>query len=315
MREVAEACARHGVGMGVYLSPWDRHAPCYGDPEAYDSFYCAQLTELCTGYGPLVEIWFDGAGSAGRSYGWDRIMAVVREHQPDAMVFNMGTPTIRWIGNEDGLATDPVLYAVDADEEGGASRGEQVYLPPECDVSLRRGWFWSGSDEPKSVDHLIAIYYRSIGLGANLLMNVPPDRRGLLADDDVARLREWRMELDRRFGSPVVPTLEDQGNGVWLAHCAGPTAFDHVVLVEDLAAGQRVMRHRVVVDGHEVVAGGTIGQRRIHVCSPQVATTLQIVVEGESPTLSRVELYGTGGAQIPDVPYLASTLEPESHTG
>ena len=214
--EVAEACRRYGVGMGVYLSPWDRNADCYADPEAYDDFYCEQLTELCTGYGPLTEIWFDGAGSTGRSYGWDRIMAVVREHQPDAMVFNMGAPTIRWVGNEDGLAADPVSYVVNRTEltaydDAVASLGGEVWLPPECDVSLRRGWFWSEADGPKTVEHLLAIWYRSVGMGANLLLNVPPDRRGLLDDADVARLREWRAELDRRFGSPVAALVEPLG--------------------------------------------------------------------------------------------------------
>lgn len=105
--ELAEACRGADLGLGLYLSPWDRNAHCYDDPAAYDDFYLRQLTELCTRYGPLYELWFDGAGSEGRTYDWDAIMAVVDQHQPDAMVFNMGRPTIRWAGNEDGLAEDP----------------------------------------------------------------------------------------------------------------------------------------------------------------------------------------------------------------
>lgn len=107
VRELADACAEAGMGLGLYLSPWDRHEPRYSDAAAYDDFYCAQLTELCTQYGDLVEIWFDGAGSAGRSYDWKKIIEVVRTHQPGAVVFNMGDPDIRWVGNEDGLAADP----------------------------------------------------------------------------------------------------------------------------------------------------------------------------------------------------------------
>src|SRR5699024_1234099 len=108
--EVAEACRRHGMKLGLYLSPWDRNAPQYEDRAAYDEFYLAQLRELCTGYGPLHELWIDGADSAGREYAWDRTGELIDELQPGAMVFNMGPATIRWVGNEDGLAADPVQY-------------------------------------------------------------------------------------------------------------------------------------------------------------------------------------------------------------
>ena len=110
--EVAAACHELGIPFGLYLSPWDRHEPCYVDAAAYDRFYIRQLTELCTRYGPLAELWFDGAGSAGRTYDWDAIMGVVDRYQPDAVIFNMGRPTIRWVGNEDGLAAESTYYAV-----------------------------------------------------------------------------------------------------------------------------------------------------------------------------------------------------------
>jgi alpha-L-fucosidase len=164
VERTAQACRDAGIGLGLYLSPWDRNAPCYADPAAYDEFYQCQLTELCTRYGPLFEIWFDGAGSGGRRYDWDGITRVIDEHPPGAMVFNMGRPTIRWVGNEDGLAADPCWYEVDGE-----------YLPPECDVPIRRHWFWQPDDEQtlKSLEHLLAIHYRSVGLGAGLLLNVP----------------------------------------------------------------------------------------------------------------------------------------------
>lgn len=110
----AAACRAAGMPFGLYLSPWDRHEPCYSDPSAYDRFYIRQLTELCTRYGPLAELWFDGAGLEGRVYDWGAIMAVARQHQPDALIFTMGSPTIRWIGNEDGLASAPCYYMVDS---------------------------------------------------------------------------------------------------------------------------------------------------------------------------------------------------------
>lgn len=206
--EVADACRRQDVGLGLYLSPWDRNAPCYPDPAAYDEFYLTQLEEVCTNYGDIFELWFDGAGSQGRTYDWERIAALIDRTQPRAMVFNMGRPTIRWIGNEDGLATDPVRYVVDSTKLDNYTTvtvdlADQHYLPPECDVSVRKGWFHHPEEQPKTLEHLLAIYYRSIGLGANLLLNLPPDRHGLIPDADVARVAEWRAELDRRFAQPV----------------------------------------------------------------------------------------------------------------
>jgi alpha-L-fucosidase len=110
--EFVAAARRAGLRPGLYLSPWDRIVACYADPVAYSRFYVAQLTELCSRYGELAELWFDGAGSEGYTYDWRVIMDVVRTHQPRAMVFNMGDPTIRWVGNEDGLAGEPVDYVV-----------------------------------------------------------------------------------------------------------------------------------------------------------------------------------------------------------
>ncbi|MET7307820.1 alpha-L-fucosidase [Streptomyces sp. NPDC005571] len=140
--ELSRACRKAGIGLGLYLSPWDRNADCYDDPEAYDAFYLRQLTELCTNYGPLYELWFDGAGSEGRAYDWDAIMAVIDEHQPQAMVFNLGRPTIRWVGNEDGLASDSCRYVTDSTDislydDGPAALDTTRYLPPECDVPIR----------------------------------------------------------------------------------------------------------------------------------------------------------------------------------
>lgn len=133
--EVAEACRHHDLGLGLYLSPWDRNAVCYPDPAAYDAFYLTQLEELCSNYGDLFELWFDGAGSQGRTYDWQRIAALVERRQPQAMVFNMGRPTIRWIGNEDGLAADPVVYVVSDTKLDNYTTvtvdlAERLYLPP-----------------------------------------------------------------------------------------------------------------------------------------------------------------------------------------
>lgn len=177
--EVAQACRDAGLPLGLYLSPWDRHEPRYPDAAAYDAFYCRQLTELCTRYGPVFEIWFDGAGSEGRMYNWDAIMDVVDRHQPDAVVFNMGRPTIRWVGNEDGLAADPTYYAVrqtpgSAHFTAAYLETAPRYLPPECDVSIRRGWFWHPDDLPtlKSLEHLLTHCARSIWVNGDLLVTI-----------------------------------------------------------------------------------------------------------------------------------------------
>ena len=221
---------------------------------AYSRFYRSQLTELCTRYGELAELWFDGAGSEGYAYDWPAIMDVVHTHQPRAMVFNMGSPTIRWVGNEDGLAAEPVDYVVSRTQFSNytvvaSDLTEALYLPPECDVSVRRGWFWAEHDEPKTVDHLLAIYYRSVGLGANLLLNVPPDRAGRIDPADAAVVREFGAEVDRRFGAPVPARLDHEAAGPVIADLPADTSFDHLWLEEDLTSGQRIRQHRVLLDG------------------------------------------------------------------
>lgn len=315
--EVAAACRQHGVKLGLYLSPWDRNAPSYPDADAYDEFYLAQLRELCTNYGQLAELWFDGAGSQGREYAWDRISALIAELQPHAMVFNMGAPTIRWVGNEDGLATDPVRYVVTETEFSNytvhsAALTQALYLPPECDVSIRRGWFWHPEDSPKELDHLLAIYYRSIGLGANLLLNLPPDVRGLIPDEDVARLEEFATELRRRFATPHTAAVTAVGEGVWVADFGTPVTFDHLRLEEVLTDGQRIAGHRIATEiGDVVVDAGTVGSQRLHVFETVTARKLFIHLDGVDPVLATVTAFAAGVQSIPEVRYLAPTEAPD----
>jgi len=327
--ELAASCGRYGMKLGLYLSPWDRNAPQYEDPEAYDEFYLAQLRELCTNYGELHELWFDGAGSAGREYAWDRIGALIEELQPQAMVFNMGPATIRWVGNEDGLAEDPVHYVTRSTDlnqydEHILELGEARYLPPECDVSLRTGWFWQPGEEPKSLPHLLAIHDRSIGLGANLLLNIPPDRTGRLGADDVARCRELRAALDARFGAPITAELSVQEDGSIMLGLPieAASGYDHLELRERLEDGQRVLAHRITTatgegdSGGELVAeGGTVGVRRIHrLATTQTARTLRVELRGEGAVLESAFVHDGRGAPAPslDGAGRASTEEPES---
>lgn len=305
--ELAQACRDLGMPLGLYLSPWDRHEPCYPDAEAYDRFYVRQLSELCTRYGPLFELWFDGAGSEGRVYNWEMIMGVVDQHQPQAMVFNMGRKTIRWVGNEDGLAADPNYYVVDAtgisaftnDKE---SLAQGVYLPPECDVAIRRNWFWQPDDlhTLKSVEHLLGIYYRSVGLGGNLLLNVPPNRDGLIAPEDRARLLEWKAELDRRFATPIPARLRQEGQIIW-AEFERPATFDHLVLCENLIDGQHIDGHRIWVGERCIAEGITVGHKRLHVF-PAVATNrVRIELNSPAASLRTVTAYHTGQETLPEV--------------
>ncbi|SEJ60815.1 alpha-L-fucosidase [Arthrobacter sp. yr096] len=319
VREVAKACHEQGIGLGLYLSPWDRNAESYSDPAAYDDFYIQQLTELCTGYGPLMELWFDGAGSVGREYHWDRIIAVVNEHQPEAMVFNMGQPTIRWVGNENGLAEDPVNYVVErtADTqytESSSELGAESYLPPECDVSIRRGWFWHPDDQPKTTEHLLAIYYQSVGMGANLLLNLPPDTRGLLPDEDLRVLKEWKAELDRRLSGAVDATLENHDGGATLSFPAAVT-FNHLELVEDLDSGQRITHHTVATDDGTLVEGMTVGNRRLHQTPVVTAERLHVKLSGEGSKLRSARVFtGALDAGVPTIPegYEAPTEAPDA---
>lgn len=309
--ELAQACRRHGMKLGLYLSPWDRNASCYSDPAAYDAYYLAQLRELCTGYGELFELWFDGAGSEGREYDWTAIADLIDELQPGAMIFNMGRPTIRWVGNEDGLAADPVEYAVTRTQMSmftvkTAELTEALYLPPECDVSIRPGWFYQPGEEPKSVEHLLAIHYASIGLGANLLLNLPPDRHGRIPDADATRVQEWRAELDRRFADPIAATIYPDGDEI-VIDFGDQVTIDHLELAEHLDFGQQITGHTVTGHYGEIVRAGTIGIRRRHAFAPVTVSTLRVALTGVDGALGTEVLTGavgfaTGHATAPVLP-------------
>lgn len=229
VREFSDACARFGLKFGVYLSPWDRNHADYGQP-AYLDYYCNQLRELLTNYGPVFEVWFDGANGGDGYYGganevrsidnsiyydWDNTWQIGRELQPDACLFSDGGPDIRWCGNESGYAGDPCWATINAaqlwpghGEPNHLNRGDRNgthWLPAEVDVSIRPGWFYHQREDQavRAVSNLLQIYFESVERGANLILNLPPDRRGLLHENDVNALHEWGRVLQATFATEV----------------------------------------------------------------------------------------------------------------
>ncbi|MDF2648004.1 MAG: Alpha-L-fucosidase [Paenibacillus sp.] len=280
VRDCADACKAEGIGFGIYVSPWDRHESCYADEKAYDDFYAEQLTELLTNYGPLTEVWFDGAGSEGRRYDWPRIMELVRLYQPEAMIFNMGAPTIRWVGNEDGVAPYPCWNTANSARTSMFTKDvlkwlpeTSAWVPAECDVPIRKKrWFWRPDDEDRlrSLDELMDIYYRSVGHGTVLLLNVAPDPRGLFPEVDTARVIEFGDEVRRIFATPVAET---SGEGEVVEMELGEKrTIDHVVLMEQIAQGERIVGYvleaRIGGEWAELVRGSAVGHKKIDRFAP-----------------------------------------------
>lgn len=215
LRDLSDACRQYGLGFGVYISPWDRHAPDYGTPH-YNLTFRQTLEDALSHYGPVFEQWFDGANGEGpegrrQQYDWTLFNTTVAALQPHAVIFSDVGPGCRWVGNEQGrggvtcwsrLTTQG--FAPGAEAPGAAVLGSgqsdgQCWLPAEADVSLHDGWFYHPQQQPKSLQRLLSIYYSSVGRNALLLLNVPPDRRGRITEADSVRLMEFRRALDTIF--------------------------------------------------------------------------------------------------------------------
>lgn len=208
VREFVDACEKHGIKAGIYLSPWDRHEKTWGKDE-YNDFYVGQLTELLTNYGKIWECWWDGAGSTEAVYDWERWAKTVRSLQPDAVIFGSlgATPwvDVRWVGNEKGVAGKPCYATIDphslvvetTSELNSGKLGGERFIPAEVDVSIRPGWFYHAEqdDMVRSPENLIELWFTSIGSNAGLLLNLPPDRRGLIHENDVKSIREFNRIL------------------------------------------------------------------------------------------------------------------------
>jgi len=320
--EVSAACARRGMKFGVYLSPWDRTEPAYGTGVGYDDFFVAQLRELLSGYGPIFSVWFDGAngeGATGRKqyYDWDRYFAVVRELQPDAVISVCG-PDVRWCGNEAGhtrLNEWSVVPASLRDAERTASNSQQVddgkfsrqvrsdeqdlgsreaiasssdplvWYPAEVNTSIRPGWFHHAREdaEVRSADELFDIYCASVGGNATFLLNVPPDRSGLVSAADRLVLSQLGHRIADLYAADIAPeaTVSPSDvlhqDGAWTIDATDaslvltwpePRRIDGVIAEEDIVLGQQVERLLVEVPTGDdrwlpVAECGSVGYRRI----------------------------------------------------
>jgi len=340
LKDLAEACREYGLKFGVYISPWDRNHHLYGTPR-YNRVYKDQWREVLTGYGEVFEAWLDGANDRQKRmvYDFDGFFQTIRKYQPGAVIFSDAGPDIRWVGNEKGIAGETNWSSRDnegsfpgfADEKAlnvGDEEGDS-WIPAECDVSIRPGWFHHASQDNnlKSVDELMAIYYDSVGRNANLLLNIGVDRRGLVNDRDAARLMEFKESRDAAFasnlakgnvtasnsrsndreyagdkafdGDPATYWATDDGVTTgWVEIDFGrDQEFNQVVLQENIALGQRVKRYSLQImrdGGYQIVAKQTtIGYKRI-IRFPAVKTRkLRLVIEDSkaSPAIANLEVY------------------------
>jgi alpha-L-fucosidase len=345
--ELAQACREAGLKLGLYLSPWDRHEPTYGDTEAYNRYYKNQLREILTNYGEITEVWFDGAkgpNAKNMEYDWNGYYALVHELQPKAVIFN--GPDIRWVGNERGYARESEWSVMTRNEkpfdfikatakdlgslEALGTGNHLIWYPAETDVSIRPGWFYHAKedDKAKSVERLLDIYFSSVGYNSVLLLNLPPDRRGLIHENDAQRLREFRTALNTIFAENLAAGAQAKASSVrgnnpafaadkitdgnketwwttddWTASAdiefdlGGDRTFNVAELAEHIRTGQRISSFVLEAwDGSrwkEFTRGTTVGYKRL-LRFADVTTSrvrLRILDSRVCPTLSSFGLY------------------------
>lgn len=330
VRMASNSARAAGMGFGVYLSPWDRHDPRYKDPAAYDTYYLAQLTELATRYGDLTEFWMDGAGSAGRTYDFNKIIQTLRTYQPNTMVFaDVGLwqfADLRWVGNENGVIGYQNWNVIDR-------TGYLRWRPVEADTPLRkRHWFWHPNDEAslKSVAELVNVYNNTIGHGGQLMLGIAPDDTGRLPAADAARLREFGDAIRELYGPDRNLITRDHatasgGAGAatdgdpdtfWTApggsHHATievtfphPVTFDRALTMEWLNDGQRVEKYAIeaLVAGRwkRLVESQAIGHKKIDIFTPVTAqrVRLELLSTTAAAEIREFQLFDDTGVKLP----------------
>jgi alpha-L-fucosidase len=355
VKETSDACKKYGINFGVYLSPWDRNNASYGKP-AYIDYYRKQLKELFTNYGPITEMWFDGANGGKGYYGganetrnidrvnyydWPNTLSLVRTMQPNVIFFSDAGPGVRWVGNESGLAGETnwntistdTLYAGKSGVENllntGSPDGDK-WIPAEVDVSIRPGWFYHEEEDSlvKTPERLFEIYLTSVGRGSTLLLNIPPDKRGLFNEHDVKSLKGFRELLNKEFAvnlaknaavtassyrsnskefSPANITDENKNSywstndnittGNFEVNLGKTTTVKYILLQEYIQLGQRVSSFTIEIwkdNAWQKVAGATtIGYKRILKIDPVETNKIKVnITESKAcPVISNVEIY------------------------
>jgi len=342
VREFTDACREYGLGVGVYISPWDRNAPFWGT-DKYSEYYALQLTELMTLYGHIDEVWWDGAGSAETPYDWKRWNDIIREHQPDACIFgSMGATEfvdLRWVGNESGYAgkthyatisPEYLIHETPAELNRGAiitpdelasGACSKRYIPAEVDVSIRPGWFYHAHQdgEVKTPARIAQIWFDSIGSNAFMLLNFPPDRRGLIMDTDAENARiadeiiKKTFAINLAYGATVTADgvysrgyepenllqpyedcfyMANANSAVIELNMPSPVVFDTYSLSEVVELGERITRHRVEYlneDGEwiAVAEGTSVGTMKAQHFEAVSASRVRLTVEGYAPSALR----------------------------
>ena len=340
--ELSDACRKAHIAFGIYISPWDRNAPTYGTPE-YNETFRLTLENALTNYGDIFEQWFDGANGEGPNgrrqvYDWPLFNNTVAHLQPGAVIFSDVGPGCRWVGNEEGQCGETCWSRINIDglEPGtnppsteilnhGEQDGEH-WVPTETDVSIRPGWFYHEDEQPKSLQQLLGIYYTSVGRNSLLLLNVPPDTRGLIPAIDSLRLIEFRTALDSIFSHDIasdahITASNSRGrkyqatnvtdtnyHHYWTVDdtCLSPiitlsfdhpTTFNRIMLQEYIPLGQRVAQFEVDVkhgsQWRHLCHGTTIGYKRILLIDETVTTAVRIRFVNclACPIINRIALF------------------------
>lgn len=346
LKELSQACKEYGIKFGVYLSPWDRNHPAYGTP-AYNQIFANMLTEIYKNYGPIFEQWFDGANGEGPNgkkqvYDWPLFNHTVHSLQPDCIIFSDIGPDAHWVGNESGIAGktnwstlnttgfEPGKKAPSAKSLNEGDFGGAQWVGAECDVSIRPGWFYSPetNGKVKTTAQLADIYYSSVGRNANLILNVPPDRRGHIAPEDSVALMNFRQWRDESFADNLAiygkttatntrgnlqeyspKNLTDGNTATYWATDDNrttasvtltfdhPISFNNLLLQEYIRLGQRVKSFNLEVwKGGKFVKvseGTTIGHKRILRFPLQNTTKVRVNITASAacPVLSEIQLY------------------------
>ena len=350
VREVVDALRKKNIRVGLYLSPWDRNQPTYGDSPKYNEFFRNQLRELLTGYGTIDEVWFDGACGEGpngkkQEYDFPSYYALIRQLQPSALIAISG-PDIRWVGNESGVAREDESSVVQRD-------GQWVWHPAECDVSIRPGWFYHKSEDTKvkSLATLADIYFKSVGRNSVLLLNIPPDRRGRISESDAIRLREFGAFVQqlqaRDFVAQATITASDRSDSShhennlkdrnlatsWTPSKTQPSnivdvdlgkdcTFNVARIQEDIALGERVQSYHVDVREGDVwrtvTSGRVIGHQQLRRFPLTTARHVRLVIDKATatPAISEFGLHfnplapAGSGASTAHRPATASDVHP-----